>query len=285
MLSRLFQLLPVKVRHSLRTSPSLGALVGSAAVAEGRRRANDLFPVDGRVSAQGRPQAPVVASGNPLEAYFDARSEGRGIWKWRHYFDIYHRHFQKFIGRQVNFLEVGVYSGGSLDLWRDYFGPGCRIFGVDIEPTCKAYEDESVKIFIGDQSDRGLWRALRQEIPSLDIVLDDGGHHPDQQIVTLEETLPYMRPGGVYVCEDVMGAPHRFAEYVSGVASGLNDSASLAHNLSDPERRLVVKATPLQSAVHSIHVYPYVVVIERTDAPVSEFVAPKHGSQWQPFLK
>src|SRR5450432_1099775 len=75
-----------------------------------------------------------VGSGplNPLQSYFDGITEGPGVWKWRHYFEIYHRHLHKFVGRDVTVVEVGVYSGGSLPMWRNYFGNGCRIHGVDI---------------------------------------------------------------------------------------------------------------------------------------------------------
>src|SRR5215472_13475880 len=59
---------------------------------------------------------------NALQDFFDARKTGRGIWKYTHYFDIYERHFSRFRGREVNVLEIGVYSGGSLEMWRDYFG-------------------------------------------------------------------------------------------------------------------------------------------------------------------
>ena len=44
------------------------------------------------------------------------------VWKWKHYCDVYHRHFSKFVGREVHVLEVGIYSGGSLQMWREYFG-------------------------------------------------------------------------------------------------------------------------------------------------------------------
>src|SRR6476620_11382860 len=64
---------------------------------------------------------------NPLREYFDAYTEGPGIWKWSHYFDLYHRHFGKFVGRNVNVLEIGIFSGGSLGMWKDYFGSGCRV--------------------------------------------------------------------------------------------------------------------------------------------------------------
>src|SRR5262245_23245078 len=63
---------------------------------------------------------------NPLKAYFDSHTEGNGIWKFIHYFDIYTRHLAKFVGTDVRIMEVGVYSGGSLAMWRDYFGSNCH---------------------------------------------------------------------------------------------------------------------------------------------------------------
>src|SRR5438067_9951054 len=98
--------------------------------------------------------APIAcASANPLRQFFDARTEGRGIWKWLHYFDIYHRHLQKFVGTDAHIVEIGVYSGGSLDMWHDYFGPRARVTGVDIAPECRSYQDAQTKIAIGDQAD------------------------------------------------------------------------------------------------------------------------------------
>src|SRR5262245_54320107 len=75
---------------------------------------------------------------NPLEEYFDSHTQGACIRKWRHYFEIYHRHFRKFVGQNVHVLEIGIYSGGSLEMWRSYFGPQARIYGVDIEEACRA---------------------------------------------------------------------------------------------------------------------------------------------------
>src|SRR5215211_8784066 len=92
---------------------------------------------------------------SPLEAYFDSITEGPGIWKWRHYFAIYHRHLHKFIGRSPHVLEVGIYSGGSLPMWLHYFGNGTQIYGVDIEPACAKHERDGVRVFIGDQADPG----------------------------------------------------------------------------------------------------------------------------------
>src|SRR5262249_13726373 len=111
-------------------------------------------------------------SRNPLEQFFDGRTEGRGIWKGQPYFEIYDRHFSKFVGKDVHMLEIGIYSGGSLEMWKDYFGLRAHIYGVDIEAACESYEDPQTKIFIGDQADRSFWERFKQDVPKLDIVVD-----------------------------------------------------------------------------------------------------------------
>jgi Methyltransferase domain len=213
---------------------------------------------------------------NPLRAYFDSVEKGPGIWKWLHYFDIYHRHLAKFVGQKVNIVEVGIYSGGSLGIWRSYLGPNCQIHGVDIEESCKVYEKEGTRIHIGDQADRGFWRRFKQEVPAVDILIDDGGHLPEQQMITLEEMLPHLRPGGVFICEDVHGAHNKFSAYVHGLAHGLS--------AWEAGGALQTKPNKIQTAINSIHLYPYVVVIEKAAAPVTMFSCPKHGTEWQPFM-
>ena len=51
----------------------------------------------------------------------------------------------------------------------------------------------SIKIFVGSQSDRNFLRKIKSEIPKVDILIDDGGHTMEQQIVTFEEM--YRRTG------------------------------------------------------------------------------------------
>jgi hypothetical protein len=218
---------------------------------------------------------------NALREFFDGRKEGPGIWKWEHYFDIYDRHLSKFRGTEVCVLEIGVFSGGSLDMWRDYFGPDAKIHGVDIEPVCQIYEKKGVKVFIGDQADRSFWRDTIKQIGTIDIVIDDGGHQAEQQIVSLEELLPAMRPGGVYICEDVHGAFNRFASYVCGLSNRLN---YFEGGFDASGAGFVCRPTPLQSDLASVHSYPFVSVLERNLRSVKEFHAPKRGTQWQPFL-
>src|SRR5689334_10743723 len=74
----------------------------------------------GVVNGQGRGAEPGGEGANPLRDFFAARREGRGIWKWDHYFEIYHRHLEPLRrrGGPLNVVEIGVYSGGSLEMWR-----------------------------------------------------------------------------------------------------------------------------------------------------------------------
>jgi hypothetical protein len=222
----------------------------------------------------------IDSSRNPLWEYFQNHKEGPGIYKWEHYFEIYNRHLAKFIGKDVNVLEIGIYSGGSLEMWRSYFGDKTHVYGVDIEEACKQYESDNVSIFIGDQADRVFWKTVSRSIEGIDILIDDGGHTSEQQQITLEEMLPRLRPGGVYLCEDVHGPNNRFSAFASSLVDGLNGMNPIQPKSGPLEGNV----SRFQSSIHSIHFYPYLVVIEKHRVPPIKLSAPKHGTEWQPFL-
>lgn len=232
-----------------------------------------------KYSEKAAPRATVTSiRSNPIRDIFHSHTGGPGIWKWEHYFDVYHRHFHGFIDRTVHILEIGVYSGGSLGMWKKYFGEKCEVIGVDIEPACKVYENAHTRIIIGDQQDRTFWRRVREEVPQIDIIIDDGGHTPKQQQVTLEELLPHLSPGGVYLCEDILGDRNEFSAFASSLVEELN----CADLVSGGQSR--IRPSALQKAVHSVHFYPFALVIEKNQACPHEFTAPRRGSVWQPFF-
>lgn len=216
---------------------------------------------------------------NPLEAYFDGVTEGPGIWKWRHYFDIYHRHLGRFVGQKPVVVEIGVYSGGSMTMWHSYFGAGTHLHGIDIEPACRAYATPDTTIHIGDQADATFWREFRRQVPQIDVLIDDGGHEPEQQMATVEAMLPHLRPGGVYICEDVTRRDNRFSKFTHALMDGLH-----AYTPTCDRTGNVSPASLFQASIHSLHVYPFVVVIEKRAEAMPSFSAPKHGTQWQPHL-
>ncbi|MEZ5939832.1 MAG: hypothetical protein R3C18_00480 [Planctomycetaceae bacterium] len=178
----------------------------------------------------------------------------------------------------MNILEVGIYSGGSLDMWLEYFGEGCRVYGVDIEMACKSYETDRIRVFIGDQESRGFWAQFKAEAPDIHVLIDDGGHTPEQQMVTLEEMLPEMPVGSIYVCEDIHGISNHFAAFASGLVHSLNATQNRV------DGGMGYASTRAQQAIHSIHFYPYLCVIEKHEQPPESLLAPKHGTEWQPHL-
>lgn len=123
--------------------------------------------------------------------------------KWNKYFDVYEKHFSKFVGKSPKILEIGVLGGGSIELWLKYFGEGTQVVGIDINPDCLSYRyDGNAEIIIGDQSSPVFWQNLLEKHPEFDIIIDDGSHIMMHQIITLQQTFPHLKDGGVYLCED-----------------------------------------------------------------------------------
>ena len=139
---------------------------------------------------------------NLLKKYFNNNSK-RLIHKWDHYFDIYETHFNKYVNKELVVLEIGVSHGGSLQMWKNYFGDKVKIYGVDNNPKCKGLEEDGIEIFIGSQSDKSFLNKLKKKIPKVDILIDDGGHTMEQQITTFKELFDHIKDDGLYLCEDL----------------------------------------------------------------------------------
>ena len=123
--------------------------------------------------------------------------------KYKNYFSIYEKLFEKYRNKEITFVEIGVLSGGSLQMWKKYFGAGCRIIGIDLNPKAKKFEDDGIEIFIGSQSDENFWENFFKRVGKVDIILDDGGHTNFQQIMTTCCTVPNINDNGLLVVEDV----------------------------------------------------------------------------------
>jgi hypothetical protein len=136
-----------------------------------------------------------------LKEIFETHN-GRLIHKWDHYFDVYERYFSIYKNKPVNILEIGISHGGSLQMWRKYFGEAANIFAIDINGECKKFEDAKTKIFIGSQEDEVFLKELYKQLPELDILIDDGGHTMKQQLTTFNILLPIVKDGGIYMVED-----------------------------------------------------------------------------------
>jgi cephalosporin hydroxylase len=114
---------------------------------------------------------------------------------------IYEHYVGNWRHRPVTVLEIGVWRGASVRMWRDYFPQG-RVFGIDIDPQAAAQTGERIEIFIGDQADTDLLSRVVKRAGALDVVVDDGSHRVEQQLPTLRFLWPHVKPGGIYVVED-----------------------------------------------------------------------------------
>lgn len=202
---------------------------------------------------------------NPLEAHFRA-NHGRLIHKWNHYFDIYDHHFSPYRKKPVTIVEFGVFHGGSLQMWKKYFGRKARIIGVDIDPRCAALTEPQVEIHIGDQEDRDFLRHVRELAGPIDIVIEDGGHTMGQQIATFEEFWPAVRDGGIYLVEDLHTSywsdygggykrPGTFIEY----AKDLVDQQHAWHSHDET----VLAPDEYTRSIRGMHVYDSVIVFDK----------------------
>lgn len=201
---------------------------------------------------------------NPLLNYFK-ENKGNAMNKWMHYFDIYHRHFSRYVGKEVVILEIGVFQGGSLRMWKHYFGDKAKIYAIDVFEQCKQFEEDRIEIFIGSQSDRAFLQEVKAKIPKVDILIDDGGHFMDQQIISFEELYPHINSGGTYLCEDLHTSywkrygggyrnPSSFIEYSKNFIDFIN-----AWHAEDRQ----LQVNDITRSAYSLHYYDSVLVIEK----------------------
>ena len=205
-----------------------------------------------------------MAAGNPLEEYF-RNNDGRLIHKWMHYFDAYHRHFEQFRGKSVVVVEFGVSQGGSLQMWRDYFGDQATIYGVDIDERCADLGGPGTHILIGDQEDREFLRSVGERTGPIDVLIEDGGHTMGQQLATFEEMYPLVKEGGVFLIEDLhtsywedYGGGYRRPNTFMRRAKRLTDQLNAWH--SQDSRFVVDEFT---RTTRSMHFYDSIVVFEK----------------------
>lgn len=129
-------------------------------------------------------------------------NKGETVHKWPHYLPVYDKLFSDAPAR-VRFLEIGVYRGGSMKLWREFFGPEATIFGIDIDPYCSRFDGNHGQVRIGSQDDPAFLHSVVQEMGGVDIVLDDGSHKARHQRASFEILFPLLEQGGLYVIEDM----------------------------------------------------------------------------------
>jgi hypothetical protein len=125
--------------------------------------------------------------------------------KWLHYFEVYDSLFSALRSRPIRMLEIGVYQGGSLRMWRKVLHPDSVIVGIDIDPNCARFgsPDEQLHVRIGDQADPVFLGSVAAEFGPFDVILDDGSHICSHMIASFGHLfLSALAARGLYIVED-----------------------------------------------------------------------------------
>jgi len=120
------------------------------------------------------------------------------------YLRTYDRVFEELIDRPVKLLELGVRSGGSLLLWRDYF-PNGTIAGLDVEPPASEPTADRIRIYQGRQEDTSVLSKIAAEVApdGFDIVIDDASHIAAPTRTGFWHLFDnHLKPGGLFAIED-----------------------------------------------------------------------------------
>lgn len=174
------------------------------------------------------------------------------------YFQVYEELFSRYRGKAFTFVEIGVANGGSLLMWREYFGPQARIIGVDFNPEVKRFEADGFEIHIGSQADEKFWQDFFAQIGTVDVILDDGGHTNQQQIITAHQCIPHINDGGMLVVEDMHASYMELFENPSRY-SFVNYAKKLVDAINTRFPQLKSSAHPLKELIYSIGFYESIV--------------------------
>lgn len=199
-----------------------------------------------------------------MRRYAD-RNGGRMIHKWLHYFPVYERYLGRYRWKRLTMLEIGVAHGGSLQMWRAYFGPRARIVGADINPRVASLAERGIALEVGDQSDPAFLQRLVDRHGPFDVILDDGSHRPAHQIASITHLWPALAEGGTYIVEDLHtnywpsfdGGPGRPDTFMAWLAERIDDMHAFhgrvpGHDVNDWTR-----------TIDAVHVHDSMVVLEK----------------------
>ncbi len=144
----------------------------------------------------------------PKDSFYEVYKNHKGLYsfKWEQYLHVYDKFLANYKkeNEPVKLLEIGVFKGGSLEIWGEYLPKGSKIIGIDIDKKCAEYKynNENIEVFIGSASDENFVEKNFKNM-NFDIIVDDGSHICSDVIKTFELFFPKLNNGGLYIVEDL----------------------------------------------------------------------------------
>jgi hypothetical protein len=115
----------------------------------------------------------------------------------------YAQHFEPIKDDPIKFLEIGIYEGNSVKLWENYF-KNAELHFIDRSFESIKYESPRSHYHLACQENRqDLNRFITESGGNFDVIIDDGGHRMEQQIISFEHLFPHLNSNGIYVIEDL----------------------------------------------------------------------------------
>lgn len=213
----------------------------------------------------------IYLDGLALKAGTDKSSQSH------HYTKAYAQYFSPLKEKPIKFLEIGIGEGSSVKLWENYF-PNAELHFIDIGSTYIKYFSERSHYHFIDQTNAMGLKTFGDQTGLFDIIIDDGGHSMMQQLVSFQTLFPYVKPGGLYVIEDLHTSYWSYLYGGSGILgkSGPGTTVGFLQSLVD-ELNYVGAATGCADAkkapitimnyyrehIDSIHFYSSLCIIEK----------------------
>ena len=153
---------------------------------------------------------------------------------------------ERFRSQPLRFLELGVFQGASLRMWREYF-PHAEIFGVDIEERARQYEEARIHIIQANLADSAQVMRLREIAPQ--IIIDDASHIVSHQLLALFTLFDVLPSGGVYILEDLETSlnPELYEE-------GYRDAPIDAYEVCARIARVAARKVPDDDSLYAEHI-------------------------------
>jgi len=123
------------------------------------------------------------------------------------YLSVYEELLQPKKYSAKNVLEVGIFNGGSIQLWKDYF-PNAIIYGIDIENgerVCLPHLFSDTRVVLYTDTDAYVSDTISQYFSevSFDIIIDDGSHRLEHMKAFITLYIPLLSKDGIMIIEDI----------------------------------------------------------------------------------
>lgn len=113
-------------------------------------------------------------------------------------------------------MEIGIHKGGSLRMWRDFFSLA-DVYGLDNHNELLFETDRIKSVFAEQKEEATLLEAIKEIGTDFDLIVDDGSHEVEDQLLSFKVFFPIIKIGGIYAIEDV------FVENLERVKTELKD--------------------------------------------------------------